>query len=398
MTPTFCKGQTMTRRERLTRCYFNEELDRPAVYSRTGFPKNDPTYDALREYLELHTELKAGWNGCQFESAYPVKIRTEPHSEDFERKVEILHTPSGDLQRSWLVSLKGQPGLHEEYFIKNAADAEKYLSLPLPELGGDPSSFFDADANIGERGIVDVRAGMNPGGFVVELCGSENFAMMSATDRDVLHDLCERQMTIMSRRIKFLLDAGVGPFFSMLGEEYIVPPLHGPADFCDFNVKYDKPLIDLIHNSGGRIHVHCHGSIKRVFDGFVDMGVDVLHPFESPPQGDIRACEAKAFARDRMCLEGNIQIHRMYETTAEDIREETERLIADAFNDGKGLIVCPTASPYIRGKGNECFPQYKAMIDTVLEWKGDNIHRRQEGKRRNSSADVANHSVGSSSD
>ena len=92
-------------------------------------------------------------------------------------------------------------------------------------------------------------------------------------------------------------------------------------------------------------------------------------PLNLPPQGDIHASEAKTFARDKMCLEGNIQIHRMYETTAEKIREETEQLIKDVFDDGKGLIVCPTASPYIRGKGNVCFPQYKAMIDTVLKWK-----------------------------
>jgi hypothetical protein len=69
-----------------------------------------------------------------------------------------------------------------------------------------------------------------------------------------------------------------------------------------------------------------------------------------------------------MCLEGNIQIHRLYEAAPDEIREETERLIRDAFDDRKGLIVCPTASPYIRGQGEECFPQFKAMIDTVLNF------------------------------
>lgn len=360
----------MTRRERLRRCYFNQELDRPAVYSRTGFPKDDPTYDRLKAYIKSHTELKVGWSGSQFESRNSVEIRTEPYSEDFERRIEVLHTPKGDLQCSSLVSLKGQPGLHETFLVTCADDAQKYLSLPLPEFGGDTSSFFATDAGVGEKGIVHIGLGLNPGGFVAMLCGSENFAMMSLTDRDILHALCERQMTRILRRAKFLLDAGIGPFFSMLGEEFIVPPLHGPKDFLDFNVKYDKPIIDLIHNAGGRMHIHSHGSVKSVFQGFVDMGVDVLHPFEPPPQGDILAREAKQFARGRMCLEGNIQIHRMYEATSQDIRQETEQLIADAFDDSKGLIVCPTASPYIRGKGEECFPQYKAMIDTVLEWKG----------------------------
>jgi uroporphyrinogen-III decarboxylase len=192
--------------------------------------------------------------------------------------------------------------------------------------------------------------------------------LLSVTDREVLHRLCRRRLEIMLRTVRFLLDAGVGPFFSMLGQEYIVPPLHGPGDFRDFNVRYDRQIIDLIHESGGRVHVHSHGSIRKVFPDFVEMGTDVLHPFEAPPQGDIPPAEAKEMARGRMCLEGNIQIHRMYEATPEEIRRETRQLIEAVFDDGRGLIVCPTASPYIRGAGERCFPQYKAMIDTVLEY------------------------------
>ncbi len=355
----------MTRRERLQRCYFNRELDRPAVYCRTGFPNDDPSYDSLKAYLDRHTELKARWSGCQFESGYPMEIRTERYSVDFERRIEVLHTPKGELQCSRLVSLKGNPGLQETHFVKSVEDAEKYLSLPVPEPAGDVHTFHAMEADVGDKGIVDIGIGMNPGGFTAQLCGTENFALMSVSNRDTLHRLCRRQMELMLRRVKFLLDGGVGPFFSMLGQEYIVPPLHGPADFADFNVRYDKPVIDLIHNAGGRIHIHSHGSIKKVFQGFLDMGTDVLHPFESPPHGDITACEAKAMARGKMCLEGNIQINRMYEATPEDVRRETEALVSDAFDDHRGLIVSPTASPYIRGKGELCFPQFRAMIDAV---------------------------------
>lgn len=360
----------MTRRERLRRCYFNQETDRPAVYSRDSFPHGDPTYDRLKTYLDAHTELKAGWSGAQFEPPDPIETSVEPCSEDFQRRIEILRTPAGDLRRTFLESLKGQPGLHETFFVNSVEDAERFLSLPLPQLSGDVSSFFAADAAIDDKGIVDVSLGFNPAGFVAELCGSESFAVMSVTDRDVIHRLCERQMRLILQRLRFLLDHGVGPYFSILGEEYIVPPLHGPEDFDDFNVKYDKPIIDMVHDSGGRVHVHSHGSIKSVFQGFVEMGADVLHPFEPPPQGDILAREAKALARGRMCLEGNIQIDRMYEATPQQITRETEQLIADAFDDHKGLIVCPTASPYIRGEGEACFGQYKAMIGAVLAFKG----------------------------
>jgi hypothetical protein len=100
------------------------------------------------------------------------------------------------------------------------------------------------------------------------------------------------------------------------------------------------------------------------------MGADVLHPFEPPPMGDITAAEAKSLARGRICLEGNIQINRMYEAPPDEIRAATDSLIREIWDDHRGLIVSPTASPYIRGQGEVCYPQYEAMINTVLNWEG----------------------------
>jgi hypothetical protein len=360
----------MNSRERLRRCYFHEELDRPGVYSRTFFPADDTSYDRLKSYLALHTELKQGWNPARYIiEPYEADNYTEPHSEDYKRLITVLHTPAGDLQKSDLVGLKGQPGYTEDHFLKSREDGEKYLSLPIAEPGGEVSSFFEADKKMGENGITDVSLGINPGGHVAELFGTETFAIMSVCERHIVYKLCEHRMKVIMNIVKYLVENNVGPYFSMLGEEFIVPPIHGPVDFFDFNVKYDKPIIDLIHNSNGRIHVHCHGSIKNVFNGFIEMEVDVLHPFEAPPCGDITPKEAKQLARGKICLEGNIQIADMYEHTPDQIRTETEQLIEVTFDDNKGLIVCPSASPYVFGKGEDCFPQYKAMIDTVLQWK-----------------------------
>ena len=114
---------TMTRRERLRRCYAYEELDRPAVYSRTGFPADDPTYDRLKAYLAEHAELKFGWGGVR-EAPSPADYATEPHSEDWERHITVLHTPAGDLRCSYLMSRKGQPGMQETFLLSSREDAE----------------------------------------------------------------------------------------------------------------------------------------------------------------------------------------------------------------------------------------------------------------------------------
>ncbi len=355
----------MTSRERLHRCYCHEELDRPAVYVRRGFPNDDPSYDPVRAYIDAHTDLKYLW-GAHVYDAVETNSFSEDISDEWRRDVTIIHTPAGDLRSAFRSSLTGMPGFQEEYLLKTAADAERYLSMPIPVFDIDVGQQDKLLADMGDRGILDCCIGFNPGGFVVEQFGSETFAMMTVTDRDMLHALCERQMHILLEFFEVLLAAGIGPYFSMLGEELIVPPLHGPADFEDFNVRYDKPIVDRIHEAGGRMHIHSHGSIKKVFQGFLDIGADVLHPLEAPPMGDITAAEAKAMARGKLTLEGNIQIADMYEKPAEDIRRQTEVLIADAFDDRRGLIVCPTASLYQRGKGGECFEQVKAMVETVL--------------------------------
>ncbi len=356
----------MNRRERLRRCYYCQELDRPAVYSRANYPPDDPTYDALRAYLGEHAEQKQIWGGLRPADAPPVEHRVEPISDEWQRRITVLHTPKGDLTAARRESLTGQPGLDEDWFVSSRQDAEAYLSLPDPVFSDEVDSFFAADRRVGETGITQVGLGMNPAGFVVnDVCGSESFAMLSVTDRDILHELCRRRMEVLLGRVRYLLGKGVGPYFGILGQEFLTPPLHGPRDFKEFNVCYDRPIFDLVHEAGGRVHVHCHGSIRRVFDGFLQAGADVLHPFEAPPCGDITPAEAKERARGRICLEGNIQIADMYETSPRDVRRQTETLIEACFDDRRGLIVSPTASPYIRGAGEECLPRYRAMVEAV---------------------------------
>jgi hypothetical protein len=254
----------MDSRERLCRCYCHEQLDRPGIYVRDSYPQNDATYDRLKALINSSADLKYKWlpRWIKEDSLYSHYV--EAHSEDFERQVTILHTPAGDLKSVYLQSLKGQPGLQKEYLLKTRRDAEKYLSLPINVPQCDVSGFFEADRKAAGRGIAEAQLGLNPAGFVAELFGSEVFAIMSASERDIIHQLCQRQLNITLSRLKFLIDSKVGPYFAMYGEEYIVPPLHGPADFYDFNVKYDKPVIDLIHQAGGRVHIHSHGSIKKI--------------------------------------------------------------------------------------------------------------------------------------
>ena len=327
----------MTSRERLHRLYFHEEMDRPAVIIRWWGFRDDRSYDDL---YRLMTE-QADW--------------VEPWS-------------AGSLVRD-APFVSGRPATSEpgkQHPLRDAADAERYLALPMPELGGDVTEYFRLREQVGERGIVLVHLGNNPGGHVAGLFGSEQFAILSILARDVLHRLVQRQQEILLRLVRYLVDQGVGPYFHICGQEMIAPPLHGRDDFFDFNVRYDQPIAEAIHAAGGRLNVHCHGRLKTVLDGFPAIGVDVLHCFEAPPLGDVTPAEAKRAWRDRIALEGNIQIADFYERAPHEIKAQTEALICDCFDDRRGLAVSPTASRFMPERGRDCYPQYQAMVDAVI--------------------------------
>jgi len=312
-------------------------MDRPAAIIRWWGFRDDPSYDDLFRLMTEHTDWVEPWAA-----------------------LDLVHAPD----TPWADPDTSDPGRH--YPLRDADDAERYLALPMPEIASDVSEYFRLKEQVGDRGVVVAALGNNPGGQVSGLFGSEQFAMMSLTDRDVLHRLMARHQETLLRLIDFLVDRGIGPYFNIFGQEMVAPPLHGRPDFVDFNVRYDRPIADRIHAAGGRLNVHCHGGVKSVIDCFAELGADVFHCFEAPPMGDITPAEAKQALRGKVALEGNIQIGDMYEKSPDEIRAQTEALIRDCFDDRRGLAVTPTASPFMPGRGRDCYPQYAAMVETVV--------------------------------
>lgn len=360
----------LTSRERLDRCFRHKEIDRPGLFIR-GVDGKNPLNDSYRKLLEMvlkACDLKNIIYLMQYKDSSDIAFKKEAFTEDFERHIITLHTPAGELHKSYLVGLKGNPGYIEKHFIETLEDAETYMSMPEQRMFFNTEDFFEEDRRLGDRGVTVIELGLNPAGSVVDLLGSENFAIWSIENREMLHSLMERERNILANRIKVLVKEKAGPYFAMLGEEYITPPLHGAKDFYEFNVKYDKPLIDLIHDSGSYIHIHSHGPLKNVLHHFKEMGVDVLHPIEAPPMGDVPIKEAKEILKGRVCIEGNIQIGDIYERNPAEISNMVNEIIKEAFYDHEGLIVCPTASPFAPEMSERVFRNYSSLISAVLNY------------------------------
>ena len=357
----------MTSKERLHRLHRQEEVDRPGLFVRGVTAKNPPheSYEQLRRYVQQEADLKDIVIQESYVDDSDITHTRSPYSADYDKLTSCMHTPKGVLTYEFLFGLNGLPGYVHKHYIETEQDAEMYLSRPANPFKFDAEGFHSRVRQMGDRGIVVYEISHNPLSAVVNLMGSETFAMWSIEKRELLHVLIAHQRDIILARLKSAIESGAGPYFGTLGQEYMTPPLHGAKDFYDFNVVYDRPIAELIHNAGGYLHIHCHGPLKNLLPYFIEIGADIVHPIEPPPLGDVTPAMAKAVFRGKVCIEGNIQIGDMYDATPDDIRGQVEVLIRDAFDDNRGLIVCPTASPFIYQAGN-CVENYFALMDAVL--------------------------------
>ena len=339
----------MTRRERLQRIFRGDSPDRSAVRLWGASPQQEllhPAYESVHRLAVELTDIVAHesspfnlhWGAAHDEICEACEQPTG--QDEWVDVVTAVRTPAGPLRGVFRKSTLGKPGYQAEYLLKEPADIEKLLSVPYQAPPFSDRRFRETETLVGDRGITVF--GLDHAMYGLQrLIGSENFAIWSVECRDVLLDAVE----VLSRRIREealrALDAGVRGVFGWVGPELCIPPLMSPADFDDFVMPFDKPLVDLLHEHGVRVWVHCHGKMGPVLERFVEMGVDVLNPVEPPPMGDVTLAEAFDRVGDRMGLEGNIETHDLL--TADE--EKMRALVREAVETGAGkrFILCPTS-------------------------------------------------------
>lgn len=321
-----------------------------------------PVIEATREYGDFVDSWGAG-NG-NFGSAYPLEINTWTEDRtDWIAHYRLLHTPGGALRAMHLVSKTRQPGLQREFLVKDLADFDKVLSVPYEPLRPDVAGFFEAAARLGDRGIVQCFI-PNPISMVHDLMGSDRLAIWSLTDRARIDELLWTFQRRCVDLLQYLLDQGVGPVFTMNGEEYVTPPLHSSKDFRAFAIEPELELSKRLHEAGGLLHVHCHGPVNAVLEDFAEIGINCLHPLEPPPMGDVALADAKRRIGHTICLEGNIQIGDIYTGKTQDIVAQVRHNID--VTQGVGYIVSPTASPYTPSLPPQAVKNYLAMIEAAM--------------------------------
>jgi len=363
----------MTSRQRLLAAMRRQDVDRVPLHVRgvnfwderwvqTRHPSYAPVIEAVRE----HGDPFIGWGaggGVLLTSSDEVRLESETQpGEDWNEQVTAMHTPRGPLTARHLSSNRGLPGMQTEHFVKDLDDLDKVLAVPCEPLRPDVRGFSELQDQIGERGLVTCDFA-NPITHLHDLVGSELLAIWSLTERNAVRSFIHTWAERLGDLIRYLLDQGVGPVFRTLGHEFAIPPLMSPRDFGEFCIEPEAPIHGMIHEAGGLVHIHCHGPMDKVLEGFVAIGCDCLHPIEPPPMGDVELADAKRRVGDRLCLEGNLQIGDLYAAPTEEVVAKTRAAVRDG--GPTGFILCPTASPHTEVLTDLTVRNYLAMINTA---------------------------------
>ncbi len=347
----------MTAEERLLAVLAGKPVDRPPVslYEIDGFSTryspDHPSYRRIRDFVRRHCDNMVmempdipGPLGFLFTGCEEGTVRRETSMDGpDEVTVTTIETPKGPLSTTTRRNADAYTVWTTEFLVKDAADAERLLSLEYIPAQPSMERFEAVRGELHGRGIMmpDIHDPMVMAATVMEF---NTYMLLMTLERKTFRALLD----MFAGRVHDWLDAVLamdgGPLFRIVGPELCTPPYMPPELFREFVVDYDTPFIEKIHRAGKFARLHSHGNIAKVADMIIGMEPDALDPLEEPPGGDMAFDEAVRLLGPHMCLMGNIQ-EAMFELhTPEEVAAETRRILDIGAPSGR-FVLMPTATP-----------------------------------------------------
>jgi uroporphyrinogen decarboxylase len=116
-------------------------------------------------------------------------------------------------------------------------------------------------------------------------------------------------------------------------------PMVSPELYRELFKPRHKKFFDTVKkNTSAFVHFHCCGSIYKLLDDFIELGVDVIHPVQVAAKDMDSGILAPEFG-DRLSFWGGIDTQRVLpKGTTEEVKAEVRRRIRD-FAPGGGFIL-----------------------------------------------------------
>lgn len=371
----------MTRRERLLNTLRGLEVDRPAVcfYEINGYDENPldpdpfnifshPSWQPLIDLARDHTD-RIVMRGVAFREIAPdpighiaTDITTVRDGSRYIRRTvksgnQLLTMETRqdrDVNTIWTT----------EPLLKNVQDLDTFLDLPLFGAGEtiDPAAFLKAEDDLGDTGLVMIDT-PDPLCLAALLFDMSNYTLIALTEQEKFHRLLERFAEVLIAKTQEVADRLPGRLWRIYGPEFASPPYLPPSLFREYVCRYVRPMIEIIHRSGGFARIHCHGNIRDLLDDIVDMGADAVDPVEPPPQGDVELSYVREKYGRQLVLFGNIECADIENLPTDRFENKVRRALKEGTSGaGRGFVLMPSASPYGRILGRQALENYRTLV------------------------------------
>ena len=377
----------MTRRERLMATLRGEPVDRPAVsfYELNGLdehpdltdPFNIYSHPSWRPLLDLTREKtdRIAMRGVAYASVRPDPLEAISENETSVRegvRFTVSRVRVGD--RVLTSRTRRDPDVNtvwtEEHLLKDVADLNAFLGIPLPSPDGvvDTSAVTMAESTLGDTGIVMIDT-PDPLCLAASLFSMAEYTVIAMTEPATFRRLLDRFASVLLPKTVAAAQALPGRLWRIYGPEYASPPYLPPSLFRDYVCRYLTPMVEAIHRHGGYARIHSHGNLKAILDDIAATGADALDPIEPPPQGDVELAYVRERHGKQLVLFGNLEISDIENLPTAQCAEKVNRALAQGTaGTGRGFVLMPSACPYGRVLSPLTLRNYEKIIELVEAW------------------------------
>lgn len=192
--------------------------------------------------------------------------------------------------------------------------------------------------------------------------GIENHLMWLVLYPDEIRQLYSRQAEWNKAFAMNCIDLGVDMVHVSDDWGAQVGLMFSPQIWWDMIFPYHKRVTDAVKARNCYLSVHSDGNVMSVLDGIVELGFDVMHPFQESAGMDFSVYRSKYM--DKFTVMGGLDVQSTIGFGKLDfLKSEIERILG-MFKDG-GLLFCTTHFIQDHCTLDELIFAYDLIYDTV---------------------------------
>lgn len=200
--------------------------------------------------------------------------------------------------------------------------------------------------------------------------GMENVMLDMYADPAFYHATAKRTAEVLAAIVKNLLEE-TSPYIQyvcvtcdLASQENIMVS----REFFQKLIKpYENVIFEAIRHGGAKVALHSCGAVIGMIPDLIEAGVEILNPIQTSAKGMDTKILKKEFGDD-LCFWGGIDVQQILTSaTAEEVKQETSRVIED-LSPGGGYLFAPAHDIQIMTP----LDNVTAMLQVALE-KGNKI-------------------------